>query len=61
MPGEGHWGEWYPKNGEWELCPHLSFVTGFRIRMESYQGYAKDDTALNSIELECETMEGEKT
>ena len=62
QPGNGHWGEWYPSDGKWEMCPpHTSFVTGFRIRMESYQGTWKDDSALNSIELRCENMEGLET
>ena len=60
-PGEGYWGMWYPKDDAWKSCPTLSFVSGFRIKIESNQGRTADDTGLNSIELKCKSTDGKET
>ncbi|XP_062813376.1 vitelline membrane outer layer protein 1 homolog [Anolis carolinensis] len=42
--------------GDWgseDRCPKGTFATGFRTKMESYQGPTVDDSALNGIRLLC--------
>ena len=46
----GFWGVWGPA----ENCPRGGFATSFSLRVESPQG-GGDDTALNSICLQCST------
>ena len=60
-PGEGYWGMWHPKDDAWKSCPKSSFVTGFRIKVETNQGRTADDTGLNSIELKCQSTNGKET
>ena len=50
-PSLGHttWGLWT----EFERCPLLKKITGFRIRVEADVG-GGDDTGLNSIQFSCE-------
>ena len=60
-PHDGQWGEWFPRNEKWVYCNQSSFVSGFRLRMQSDQGFTYDDSALNSIELKCENGDGVQT
>ncbi len=46
---EGSWG--WPTRNQW--CPS-GFLTGFRLKVESYQGDG-DDTAANNIEFRCDS------
>uniref|UniRef100_A0A6J0U633 Vitelline membrane outer layer protein 1 homolog n=1 Tax=Pogona vitticeps TaxID=103695 RepID=A0A6J0U633_9SAUR len=42
--------------GAWawqEMCAPGTFVTGFSLKVEPYQGSLKDDTAVNGIRLFC--------
>ena len=52
----GHWGDWQGMR----YCPEDSFATGYRMKVEGNQG-GGDDTALNSIELQCTDREGANT
>lgn len=48
-PHPGIWGNWTaPK-----YCPPDQYVCGSRVRFESRRGSKDDDTALNSVELQC--------
>lgn len=57
----GHWDKqreyWYVgDNGVWKdkvMCPRDTYVTGMKVRSESYQGGTIDDTALNGIRFMC--------
>ena len=42
-------GFWAP----WAMCMEGTFAKSFRLRVDAYQGVEIDDTALNSIHLEC--------
>ena len=44
------WGSWKPK----QMCPPGMAVMGLRTQVEGYQGWG-DDTALNGLELYCDT------
>lgn len=48
-PTEGHWGDWttplYCNDGSWAI--------GYQMRVEANQGTNKDDTALNTVQLQC--------
>jgi hypothetical protein len=48
-PHEGFWGDWTKA----VYCPANHFVCGMKVRMEGDQGKDGDDTALNSVELQC--------
>ncbi|KXZ51415.1 hypothetical protein GPECTOR_12g377 [Gonium pectorale] len=63
----GFWGDWT----DWEYCTAISSIdqggslragkiSGFRLRTEGKQG-GGDDTALNGIEVYCETTRTQKT
>ncbi|XP_042329870.1 vitelline membrane outer layer protein 1 homolog [Sceloporus undulatus] len=45
----GPWGIWACQ----EMCPQGTYTTGFSIKVESYQGAAKDDMGLNGVRLLC--------
>ncbi len=49
----GHWGDWQGV----KYCPEDSYATGYRMKVEGNQG-GGDDTALNSIELQCTDRAG---
>jgi hypothetical protein len=51
--GHGHWGDWQGAR----YCPEDSYATGYRMKVEGQQG-GGDDTALNSVELQCTDREG---
>ncbi|KAJ6651708.1 hypothetical protein lerEdw1_020694, partial [Lerista edwardsae] len=42
------WGTW----GEPEFCP-TGYANGFAVKLQDYQGYWKDDTAMEGIRLHC--------
>jgi hypothetical protein len=67
--GEGDWGEWgywfsrymikydsYTKK-EWikyeVKCPKGTYLNGFKLKVQPYQGTEKDDTATNDIIMFC--------
>ena len=56
-PKDFGYGEWTP----WKNCPVTTYARGFRIRMEAPQGSSYDDSALNSIEIQCESIDGTKS
>ncbi len=35
------------------MCPEESFVVGYRLKVAPYQGFFRDDTGVNAIELKC--------
>lgn len=43
------WGVW----GRFERCPNGTYVQGFQLRTQKFQGPFVDDTAVNSIRLYC--------
>ncbi len=48
-PHGGFWGDWTKP----VYCPANHFVCGVRVRIEQDLGKEGDDTALNSVELQC--------
>ena len=48
----GQWGQWKKE----KLCPKGCYLSGWRQRVEEYQG-AKDDTALNNVEYRCKLLD----
>jgi hypothetical protein len=51
---QGHWGRWHPI--AW--CPDGTFASGFKARVEGSRGGRRDDTGLNSVQLECKGSDG---
>ena len=57
-PKDFGFGVWTP----WKDCPVATYASGFQIRMEAPQGCCShDDTALNSIQIQCESISGTKS
>lgn len=48
-PHKGFWGDWTNP----VYCPANHYVCGVKVRMEADLGKDRDDTALNSVELQC--------
>ena len=48
-PHRGFWGNWTKV----AFCPAEHYVCGLKVRMEPDLGTDRDDTALNSVELQC--------
>ena len=52
FPGKGT-GNWGTYGGWSESCAKGTGVCGIRTKVERPQGYDKDDSALNDVELYC--------
>ena len=48
-PSAGHWGDWTQPL----YCNEGSWAVGYQMRVEASQGTNKDDTALNTVQLQC--------
>lgn len=52
-PRVTNWGQW----GKLDFCPPNSWVSGMNLKTQAQQGWTRDDTGLNGIQLQCYTKD----